>query len=79
MEDFTHAYCDTCSAIQPVIQESLTGPDTSGKFIGGDLLCNECRSIIATLYKRKAGLVAVEKERHPNGSYQFGGAGKSLP
>jgi RNA recognition motif-containing protein len=63
MEDFTHAYCDMCSAIQPVIQESLTGPDTSGKFIGGDLLCNECRSIIATLYKRKAGLVAVEKER----------------
>jgi hypothetical protein len=79
MTDFTHAYCETCNAIRPVIQESLTGPDTSRKFIGGDLLCNECRFIIATLYERKAGLVAVEKERRPNGSYQFGGAGKSLP
>jgi hypothetical protein len=55
MTDFTHAYCDTCNAIQPGIQESLTGPDTSGKFIGGDLIYKQCRSIIATLYKRLDG------------------------
>jgi hypothetical protein len=55
MTDFTHAYCETCNAIRAVIQESLTGPDTSGKFVGDDLICNECHFIIATLYKRLDG------------------------
>jgi hypothetical protein len=55
MEDFTHAYCEMCDAIQPVTQESLTDPDTSGKLLGGDLLCTECRFVIATLYKRLDG------------------------
>jgi hypothetical protein len=63
MEGFTHTYCEMCDAIQPVIQESLTDPDTSGKFLGRDLLCNECRFVIATLYKEKGGLLAVDNER----------------
>jgi hypothetical protein len=54
-----------CDAIQPVIQESLTDADTSGEFLGGDLLCNECRFVIATLYKR---LDAGDKIIPPPGS-----------
>jgi hypothetical protein len=60
MEDFTHAYCATCDAIRTVTRESLTGPDTSVIFVGGDLLCKRCGFVVATLYKAKGGAPAVD-------------------
>jgi hypothetical protein len=54
--DFTHAYCDYCETIQPVKREKLENEDTSGQFEGGDILCTECPSIIATVYVRKKKL-----------------------
>jgi hypothetical protein len=50
--DFTHAYCENCRLIRPVIQEGFADPDKTGVFVGGDLLCAECRSVIATVYKK---------------------------
>jgi hypothetical protein len=51
--DFTHAYCENCRLIRPVIREGLAGSsDKTGQFVGGDVLCGECRSVIATVYKK---------------------------
>jgi hypothetical protein len=56
LQIFTHAYCDYCETIQPVKREKLENEDTSGQFEGGDILCTECPSIIATVYVRKKKL-----------------------
>jgi hypothetical protein len=39
-----------------VKREKLENEDTSGQFEGGDILCTECPSIIATVYVRKKKL-----------------------
>ena len=52
-EDFTHAYCDYCEKIQPVKRYPLENEDTSGQFEGGDITCEECYSILVTIYVRK--------------------------
>ena len=51
MEIPTHAYCNFCSAIQPVEVGALERPDTSGRFHGADMLCTVCGWIVCTLYK----------------------------
>ena len=48
----THFWCEQCGRIQPVSFEGFTGTDVSEDFIGGDILCDECHFIIATMYKR---------------------------
>jgi hypothetical protein len=50
--DFTHAYCDNCGTIKPAIRKSLEAVDDEENFAGGDVLCGECRFIIASVYKK---------------------------
>jgi hypothetical protein len=50
--DFTHAYCEPCGTIRLVIRESLEPKEAEGEYAGGDLLCGECRFIIASVYKK---------------------------
>jgi hypothetical protein len=46
----SHIWCDTCQKIQPTQLEPPDALDLGGKYLGGDLLCAECRRIIATFY-----------------------------
>lgn len=48
----THIYCEICG-IQPVIIEPAHTEDISGKYIGGDLVCDTCKLVIATHYREK--------------------------
>jgi hypothetical protein len=48
--DFTHAYCEPCGTIRPVIRKPLQ--PVEGEYAGGDLVCGECRNIIATVYTK---------------------------
>src|SRR4029078_3507773 len=43
--------CETCG-LQPLEHGSLDSEDISGQFLGGDILCNHCRLILATVYKK---------------------------
>jgi hypothetical protein len=54
MSDFTHAWCELCEKIQPVKREDLHGEDTTGKFLGGDILCTECGLVLLTVYVPKS-------------------------
>ena len=56
MTDFSHAYCDYCKKIQPVKRYPLEHEDTSGQFEGGDITCEECYSILVTVYVPKKKL-----------------------
>jgi hypothetical protein len=47
----THVYCDTCGKIQPAEQERLEMIDVTRRFMGGDILCSVCGSIIASVYR----------------------------
>ena len=43
-------WCEACGEIRPTFFEGAHNIDVSGKFIGGDIMCKECRFIIATAY-----------------------------
>lgn len=46
-----HIWCAGCKEIQPALYEEMPGRDVSGKFKRPtDIICSECRLIIATLY-----------------------------
>jgi hypothetical protein len=46
-------WCRNCDSIQRLELGNLEGPDVTGRFIGGtDLLCGQCRFVIATTYER---------------------------
>ena len=47
---FTHAYCDNCDTIMPVIKEPLQGVSACGAYSAGDIVCKKCYSIIATVF-----------------------------
>ena len=49
----THAYCTNCEGIQAVFFEGLKNVSTDGYFIGGDVVCEECAFIVATLYEEE--------------------------
>jgi hypothetical protein len=51
--DFTHAYCDNCGAIKPIMREILRRQDDGGNFAGGHILCEDCRFVIVTVYKKR--------------------------
>jgi hypothetical protein len=62
--------------VAPVLIEDLAQPDTSGAFLGGDVVCRECHTVIATLYRpaempKWDGDVGDGQER----VYDFGGVG----
>ncbi len=49
----THFYCESCGEIRTVIFEILK-PIVSikpGKWLGGDIVCEECKLVIATAYR----------------------------
>jgi hypothetical protein len=50
----THFWCEVCCAIQPALFEGANHTDTSGTFIGGDVVCSVCDFIIATAYTPNA-------------------------
>jgi hypothetical protein len=52
----THAYCPVCEAIRPVVYDEMDGTDVSGKFVSPtDIVCTECKFIIATTYRLPSG------------------------
>jgi hypothetical protein len=53
MPNFTHSWCEVCEKIQLVTQEELRREDKTGKFLGGDLLCAECRLVLLRVYLPK--------------------------
>jgi len=46
----THFWCEVCDAIQPAFFEGANHQDTSGDFVGGDVVCSVCAFIVATAY-----------------------------
>lgn len=59
MEIPEYAYCPNCRKIRLIAAEPLKSQDTTGRFLGGDLVCTVCRVIIATLYKPLGSIVKV--------------------
>lgn len=49
--DATHAFCEMCDDIVDAIFEPLKVESKDGWFVGGDIICHECKGVIATLYK----------------------------
>ena len=41
------------SGFEELEHEALIGEDVSRSFLGGDIMCTDCRSILATVYKPK--------------------------
>jgi len=56
--------CETCG-LQPLEHGSLDSEDISGQFLGGDILCNHCRLILATVYKEKPATDSGQKNNAP--------------
>ena len=50
--DFTHAYCDTVGQSDQRSESASKLWTMQGNFAGGDVLCGECRFIIAAVYKK---------------------------
>ena len=44
-------YCGNCQEIRTAFFAGAQHVDISGKFKGGDIVCEECNFIIATAYK----------------------------
>lgn len=53
MNEATHAYCENCRSIQEVRHEGLDSKDVTGNYLGGDVCCNTCNWIVATMYRKK--------------------------
>ena len=56
--------CENCG-LQPLDHEPLDSEDVSGRFLGGDILCNHCRLILATVYKEKPATDSGQKNNAP--------------
>ena len=54
MDEWSHAYCDTCEEIQPTRLE-VGGVDETGRFELADLVCAGCHGVIAGLYRPVKG------------------------
>jgi len=48
-------YCELCEKSQPVIIEPLQKDELNGEKIWGDILCAECRLVIATITADEPG------------------------
>jgi hypothetical protein len=49
LERFPRAWCDTCGKVRPVTLDVMPANDKSPQ-AAADIVCDECRSIIATLH-----------------------------
>ena len=51
VERFSLVYCDTCKKVQPMIFDVLKADEVSDHDATG-IVCDECKSVIATLHAR---------------------------
>jgi Phage terminase large subunit gpA, ATPase domain len=49
LERFSYVWCDTCEKIQPMTFDMMPADDQNDHD-AADIVCNECKSIIATLH-----------------------------
>lgn len=65
LQDSTHLFCSCCASIQPGRYAGEEFRDTTGRFIGGDLVCQKCAYVVATLYRplTLAELIGDEAQR----------------
>src|SRR6185369_15718411 len=47
----SHAWCDCCGSIEPVIYDHMPGTDVNGEYTGTDICCRTCKLVIATVYR----------------------------
>ena len=47
-----YAFCPNCEAIKPTRTEPLENVSNCKEFKGGDICCNDCHFIIATIYRK---------------------------
>jgi hypothetical protein len=51
LAEATHTCCPLDCGVVPVEFEGFTGPATLGDFVGGDVMCPQCRFVICTLWR----------------------------
>ena len=49
LERFPFVWCDTCEKIQPMTFDVMPAGDEN-EHEAADIICNECKSVIATLH-----------------------------
>lgn len=47
----THVYCPRCKEIQEAYFEPLEKPSSCRQYLGGDVICYDCDTVVATLFK----------------------------
>ena len=56
--------CENCG-LESLVHEPLDSEDVSGRFLGGDIVCNNCKLILATVYKEKPATDSRRKNTAP--------------
>jgi hypothetical protein len=60
LSNITHFWCPLCDAIQPAFFEGFDNIDVSGQFVGGDIVCETCRLVIATAYRPESSSIKFD-------------------
>jgi hypothetical protein len=58
LERFPRAWCDTCDKVQPVTLDVMPA-DEKNPHEAADIVCDECKSVIATLHAPEAQQTGV--------------------
>ena len=56
--------CENCG-LESLVHEPLDSEDVSRRFLGGDIVCNNCKLILATVYKEKPATDSRRKNTAP--------------
>jgi hypothetical protein len=62
LERFPRVWCDTCEAIQPMVFDVMKADDKTDHD-AADIVCDHCKSIVATLHAPKAKQAKVRPKR----------------
>jgi hypothetical protein len=62
LERFPRVWCDTCEAIQPMVFDVMKANDKNDHD-SADIVCDECKSIIATLHAPSGQQASVRPKR----------------
>jgi hypothetical protein len=62
LERFPRVWCDTCEAIQPMVFDVMKADDKHDP-AAADIVCDHCKSIVATLHAPKAKQAKVRPKR----------------
>jgi hypothetical protein len=66
------AWCGNCADVREVLFEGFVQEFSKGGFVGGDLVCQSCKSITVTLYRPKTLLeISAECTTHQNESQEI--------